>query len=342
LVALLSLVAFNTPVRNTFINLALLLGSLILFFGGIELALRITGLQRTAPNPPLIYQVSANPQISYELQPNIRKKAFKATVTTNSAGFRSPEIDESKPLIAILGDSVAFGYGVEDSEVLGAQMQQLLPQWSVLSAAVPGYNLTQEVATYREKIAPLDPEVLIIVFYFNDIGGDAGFLHTDGTLRPIGWTPSLEQCQPVTEGLLGLLPGRCWLDQHSAFYKAMKKVVNLRQGKERKAQEQQAAVEDPGIGEPEEEDVQEYINKFRAFATTLPSDLRRVFVIWPDQYLHEMSRPRITQAAEDNTFSVVDLYDTFGNTMETLPWDTVHPSPKSIEQAASVITQTLE
>ncbi|MFA7682306.1 MAG: SGNH/GDSL hydrolase family protein, partial [Candidatus Peribacteraceae bacterium] len=164
--------------RNTFINLALLLGSLILFFGGIELALRITGLQRTAPNPPLIYQVSANPQISYELQPNIRKKAFKATVTTNSAGFRSPEIDESKPLIAILGDSVAFGYGVEDSEVLGAQMQQLLPQWSVLSAAVPGYNLTQEVATYREKIAPLDPEVLIIVFYFNDIGGDAGFLHT--------------------------------------------------------------------------------------------------------------------------------------------------------------------
>jgi hypothetical protein len=45
--------------------------------------------------------------------------------------------------------------------------------------------------------------------------------------------------------------------------------------------------------------------------------------------------------AESHGFTVINLYDTFGNEAETLSWDTVHPSAKTIEKAAEVIFQSL-
>ena len=57
--------------------------------------------------------------------------------------------------------------------------------------------------------------------------------------------------------------------------------------------------------------------------------------------MHAQSRPRLKEMAKDSGFSVVDLYDTFGNQMSMLSGDTVHPSRESVAKAAEVIAEAI-
>ena len=79
----------------------------------------------------------------------------------------------------------------------------------------------------------------------------------------------------------------------------------------------------------------DYASELQKLARIIPTN--RTFIIWPDNFLHTETRPELIQIAERNGFTVIDLYELFGNQVETLSWDTVHPSPKSIEDAAQYI-----
>ena len=329
--------------RNTWIsNGSLLIGSILVFFLIAELGLRITGLQRTSPNPPKIFQTNEHPEISYELKSNLKKeKAYKAKISTNSLGFRSPELIEDTPTVAVFGDSITFGYGVNDDQTVTAYMADLLPGFNLINTAVPGYNLEQETGILRKKIVPIDPEIIVLVFYFNDLGGTAGFLDDKGILRPKGWDPSQETCRPITTGIMNYLPGKCWLADHSTFYKAFKKTYDLRAGKKRKKAEQKSSIENPDQDSVEQNILTQYSIQLEQFSKLVPLD-RKYFVIWPDQELHEFARPRLKKIAEAYEFQVIDLYDTFENKVPTLPWDTVHPNPESLEKAAGVIADKIQ
>lgn len=322
---------------GTAINIGLSVGTLIVFTLIIEFGLRITGLQSAAPNPPKIYQTSDNPDISYELIPNVhREKAYKARVSTNENGFRSPALDE-RPIIAILGDSIAFGHGVDDDETLSAHLGDLVPEYQFLNAAVPGYQLQQESATYEQKVASLNPNAAILVFYWNDLQGNPpGILDNNGILRPHDWVENDETCNPITEGLLGKIPGKCWLDVHSAFYKAVKKVMNLKASKSTQEQQREEKAKEEPFTDAQ---LAVYIRDLRNAANLLPRN--RTFVIWPDNYEHIVFRQKLAAAAAQYGFTVIDLYDLFGNTVETLPWDTVHPSPDALRKAANYIARFL-
>lgn len=329
--------------RNFFINFGLSAATLILFFGGIEFALRITGLQTTKPNPPKIFQKSEYPDISYELKPNIHEYTYRSTVTTNGFGFRSPEIDDKKPLMIFLGDSITFGYGLEDDETIPAHIQKYIPKYSVINTAVPGYNLKQQTALYKEKIASLTPDILILIFHPNDLEDTGiGWLDEQGIIRPEGWKPDTEACSPITTGILNLLPGKCWLDQHSAFYKVIEKFTNIRQRKRdlKTTQEKSRA----NIFDDDITDIQlaSYAHDLDRLTALFEPSLPRLFVIWPDRRLYFVSRPKLLKIAEDRGFKTLDLYQIFGNQAETLGWDTVHPSAKTAAQGAEAIRAALE
>ncbi len=325
--------------KSCLINGTLVIGSILAFFLIAELGLRITGLQRTSPNPPKIFQSSEHEDISYELKANLKKeKAYKAKVSTNSLGFRSTELLENTPTIAVFGDSITFGYGVNNDQTLTSFISELIPGYNVINTAVPGYNLVQETDVLRKKIVPIDPEIVVLVFYFNDLGGTTGFLDDQGILRPKGWDPSQETCRPIATGIMNYLPGKCWLADHSAFYKAFKKAYDLRAGKKRKKEEQKNSIENPEEDTVEQNELTQYSIQLERFSKLIPLD-RKYFVIWPDQELHEASRPKLKKIAEAYEFQVIDLYDIFGNKVPTLPWDTVHPSPKALEKAAGVIAE---
>ena len=318
----------------------------MIFFLVIEFGLRSTGLQTVAPNPPKIYQTSRDPRISYELIPNIQEKAFRNIVTTDSLGFRTNgergTKNQERGTIAMLGDSITFGYGVADSETLPAQIAALLPEYQVLNGAVPGYQLIQQTATYETKIAPLEPAALILVFFFNDFTSKTAWLDDTGILRDEGWVPAEQTCDPITTGILGYLPGKCWLDQHSAFYKAFKKLVNMRYMNEQLAEARVASQQNPEADDVTPEQLETYATQLDDLVVLLPADLPRLFVIWPDRKVRAVSRPVLRTIAEERGFTVVDLYDTFGNEVETLGWDTVHPSPQAIAKAAKIIAQEIK
>jgi lysophospholipase L1-like esterase len=328
--------------KEWLINIGLLLGSVILCIGLIEFALRITGIISVGPHPPLIFQTSSNPKISYELIPSIEQTAYRSVVKMNNSGFRSEEINPTRPLFAVIGDSITFGYGVENNETIAAKLEQRLPHYQFLNAGVPGYHLGQETALYKEKIAALKPAGIILVFHPNDMNAGTGWLDTDGVLRAEGDDPSDRpalRCDPIATGILQYIPGGCWLDRHSALYTGMKKFIRMRSSREALAEEQMESQLHPGIDSITSAQIDRYAEQFAAFNTALLPSQKKIFVIWPDRELHAVSRPKIRAIAEKYGFTVIDLYDTFGNTAKTLSWDSVHPHPETISRAAEVISQ---
>ncbi len=330
--------------QNLLVNLGLTAGTLLVFLGGIELALRVTGIDKGRPSPPPIYQKSDDPAISYELKPNLSEEAFRTIIVTDRRGFRSEEVHPGKPTIALLGDSITFGYGLENEQTLAAKLNGLLEKkFNVVSGAAPGYTLGQEAAVYRKKIEPLHPDTLVLVFYWNDLSDtETALLDDEGNLQPPGWTPSEPRCHPLDTGPLGHLPGRCWLDLHSAFYRTIKKVIIARTElgnlKAQETEYRQNAFGD----EVTDEQLQKYEQTLSSFVKTLPRSLHMLFVIWPEKHLHLESGQKLRAIAEKHDFHVLNLYEVFGNKPESLSWDTVHPNAKTVEEAAGVIRAALE
>ncbi len=324
-------------------NIGLMLGSLLLFIAAGEIALRVTGIEQGHVVPPPIYRQDPDPRISYALKPSMKEHAFRSTVTTNTLGLRSPEPDTTKPLLAVLGDSITFGYGVEDGQSLPAKLQTLLPAYDAQNGGVPGYNLLQESAQYGKIFTPLHPQALVLVFYWNDLQDLVpAVLNANGNLYAPGAAVPPSGCAPITDGLLGLVPGKCWLDTHSAIYRVIKKFVSARTEKRNQAEQVKQFAAEPDYEYVTEKSVQTYADQLTAFAKTLPPDLPRLFVIWPERPLHTALRPRIRALAESQGFAVLDLYDVFGNDAETLSWDTVHPSAATITRAAEEVAKALK
>jgi lysophospholipase L1-like esterase len=336
------LFAVKKRLTNLSVNILLLLTTVVLFFLGGEILLRVTGVQQIGPTAINIYQKSDDPDISYRLLPNLSVKAFREIVTTDQHGFRSRPIDPKKPSIAVLGDSVTFGYGLRDDQTIPAIVASHLPSYNVINAGVPGYHLGQELALYRKNIAPLKPSVLVVVFFPNDLNFDMAFLDDQGILRSEGWTPGqVVGCDPITKGILGLLPGKCFLDLHSAFYKFVKKIVNMRSNEQQLKAEQEKSRTSIFDDNATPEKLARYDGQLGALAAMLPSSMPRLFVIWPDRDLHFVSRPVLARIAEKRGFKVLDLYQIYGNRMETLGWDTLHPSAAAVSEAGKTIADVL-
>lgn len=309
------------PLKNISINLGLSCASVVLFLLAIEAVLRITGLQTVAPNPPKIYETHTDPHISYKLKPNLKNEpAYKATVSTDNRGFRvndEQNIEHKEAVTVVLGDSITFGYGVNDNQTLPAQLN---PQF--INAGVPGYQLEQQRALYETYTEDIGPEAVILVFYWNDLDGLVpGKLDANGILRGANWQPQDDT--------------RSWLERNSAFYKAFRKVIALKSSKQHQEAERNTPQKDPVTNI----NLQNYVKDLTAFSKALPSE--RYFVIWPDNFFHTQTRPVLIDGAKKAGFTVIDLYEVFGNQVETLSWDTVHPSADSIAKAAKFITTKL-
>ncbi len=93
----------------------------------------------------------------------------KVTYNTNSLGLRAEEIDPSKEHILILGDSVAFGAGVNDNETVSYFMQRETSKYQIINLAVPGYSIDQYYLNLEKYLAKLNPKHIIpIIFSGND------------------------------------------------------------------------------------------------------------------------------------------------------------------------------
>ena len=116
-------------------------------------------------------------KIIYEFIPNSSYLFKKVLVSTNEEGFRDKDYPSSKGTktkrIIGLGDSVMFGWGVEEEDAYLSQLEKKLNEsdtlkYEVINTAVPGYNTVMELATFKKKIDIAEVDLVIINFVGND------------------------------------------------------------------------------------------------------------------------------------------------------------------------------
>lgn len=91
----------------------------------------------------------------------------------NKYGYRGKAISISniydRTNVVVLGDSFAFGTGVNDGEEFPAIMQRMLePDYDIINLSVGGYGLTQQIRRFYEFGRLYDPKVVILQFCAND------------------------------------------------------------------------------------------------------------------------------------------------------------------------------
>lgn len=98
----------------------------------------------------------------------------RTQVKINSKGLRDKEYDygrsNGKKRILVLGDSLAWGYGVEQEETFSERLEELLqPDVEVINAGVFGYGTDQAMLYYKNEGYKYQPDLLLVLFLENDL-----------------------------------------------------------------------------------------------------------------------------------------------------------------------------
>lgn len=145
------------------------------------LFLLLEGLLRGAGYIPYYLNASAivasqNQAILYTLRHDFEGLYAGKRISINSQGFRGAalaKVESSVFRVAIIGDSIAFGQGVDEDETLPMQLRVLLrrklnSQAEVINLGVPGYDTCQESLRFEESLEKFRPHVAILVYFEND------------------------------------------------------------------------------------------------------------------------------------------------------------------------------
>ena len=106
---------------------------------------------------------------------------YRVTITTNQAGLRGiKDYTVPKPpntyRIAMLGDSMLFGFGVADNEVVSYQLEHLLNRtaknrkFEVLNFGVSGFGTAEQLVAYEKLVRPYKPDAVVVFYFSNDVG----------------------------------------------------------------------------------------------------------------------------------------------------------------------------
>lgn len=186
-----------SPEMRAYLNYFIALCSLALSVVAIEVGLRVFSyisqsnefekLIAERPQPTReqactlgdIIQISNDPDIVFELRPDLNTRFLEVPLRTNSHGFRSPEIsmarEEGEFRILGLGDSVMFGWGVPArSSYLNRARVKLARHFpgcdvKMINTAVPGYNGVMEAATLKRKGLQFSPDIVVLGVVQNDL-----------------------------------------------------------------------------------------------------------------------------------------------------------------------------
>lgn len=172
-------------------GIMILVVSLLACVGVSELALRLIKPEATRfmqpPRPvpenvwrAVLHRPSSIPRLSYELVPGRQKYAKGHLLSINSHGMRDRERtlqrDASSIRIAVLGDSMTFGFWVDGDETYSSVLERLLDQFGmsetasheVLNFGVGGYSSRDEAVVLKHKIVPWKPDLVLIGYVLND------------------------------------------------------------------------------------------------------------------------------------------------------------------------------
>ena len=162
---------------QTLSNVFVSVFSIAITFMVIEVALRIVIPKDIVSSQPLLISQSTYNLNFFDLNPNTSGTIYGKNFRINSSGFRGEEFDQKAPIknnrIAVMGDSIAFGYGVSDDETFPYLLEKVLRKDKhndeVLNFGVWGYNYKNYFPTLSKKIFLFKPNVLLWQLSMNDV-----------------------------------------------------------------------------------------------------------------------------------------------------------------------------
>ncbi|HEX2483721.1 MAG TPA: SGNH/GDSL hydrolase family protein [Myxococcota bacterium] len=190
---------------------------------------------------------------------------FAVTVRTNGLGLRGGAASERKDAgvyrVLVLGDSFAFGFGVEDAEAFPAVLERSLApppgfaRVEVLNAGVAGWSADQYLLYLETRGFALEPDLVLLAVSENDPGDLAwNRLTLDARRLPQRIEPTRRMIDrrgamryqrggPLAQPQLRL-PGQTWLADHSLVYHWLRfRLARLREARELEAEEKRLRAE---------------------------------------------------------------------------------------------------
>lgn len=168
----------------------------------------------------------SHPYIGHLHTPNnalvIPNPDFNAVHHTDGLGFRNAWPWPKTVDIVTLGDSLTFGYGVEDADTWPALIDRALPHLRVVNLGLIGASPEQYVRVYETFGAALEPQVVVVGMYPDNDFWDAD-LFADWWESKAGgsymvWR-NLGRLKPTDKGLKRLTKqAKTFLNQHSLLY----------------------------------------------------------------------------------------------------------------------------
>jgi hypothetical protein len=172
--------------RDLATKIALALASLVVLSAVLEIGFRLAGFGA-------IYDIYSKPSVlwrhddllGWAHEPNSSVEyvgprpwpvEFSSPVRINSLGLRGPELSargDGELRVLVTGDSLVAGFEVSYPETFTALLQEELSRRlgravAVLNAGVRGYGTDQSYLYYRERLSPLEPDLVVFLASPND------------------------------------------------------------------------------------------------------------------------------------------------------------------------------
>lgn len=264
----------------------------------------------------LIHRASDDPELIYELVPGASGVRDGVPIVINDDGFRDDpfpaEGTRTGLRIIVLGDSVAWGWGVEMPQAFPQVLERELnaarspdaPPHVVFNLAVDGYSTAQEVRLLETRVAAFNPDLVILAYVLNDPDVADGGLARHFTSSPValvelvrqGWRRAAEPPPPPFDG-------RNW-DHEYHFYIHAKHKAQVETGFAR-------------LGRWRRE------HRVPILVAVVPVMLFEPGTPYPWQYLHDY----IASLCRKEGLESLDLHEAFaGRSADGLKLDEWHPN----------------
>ncbi len=193
--------------------------ALILALATGEAVLRVAASVSTAKGRHALHEPRPDRAWLYGLRPGIQatlQGTAPVVYRINSDGFRDDSYERQKPAgtfrTVVLGDSIAFGYGVDVEDSFPKVMERSLRAvadegaMEVLNLGVSGYNPYTEAKLLEDVGASYDPDLVLVQFCINDLNDPT--LHFDAHTRlHLGTIPDEAYPDPSMRTAVAEQPG---------------------------------------------------------------------------------------------------------------------------------------
>lgn len=121
--------------------------------------------------------IAAHPTRGWTNRPDWSERVGRRIIRINTDGFRGAEVPREKPpgewRIVILGDSLAFGLGVDEHEIFVGRLSDMAAQAGLrirfINCSVSGYAPWQQLDLLASECLKFTPDVVVHIFCLNDV-----------------------------------------------------------------------------------------------------------------------------------------------------------------------------